>query len=193
MKENKRTILHGKKKLAVIAVIVIVLTLFAQGTVAYFSHVGTATNVVTSGDIQFLIHETTEGGGLFPSRGVVVFPGDVVEKEVTVESDCGHPFYLRIKLNYAVDDETLTAADCFLPKINTDDWEYHEGWYYYKDIVKPNKTTSELFSHVTIVGDKVDNSYIGKVLTLEVVAQAVQSEHNPITDGHTYTALGWPA
>lgn len=193
MKQGKRTMKHGKRKLAVIAVIAIVLTLFAQGTVAYFSHVGKATNVVTSGNIQFIIHETTNGGGLFPSNGVVVLPGDVVEKKVTFESDCTHPFYLRAKLTYAVNDTTLTAADCFAPDINTTDWEYHDGWYYYKAIVEPGKTTTELLSDVTIVGDKVDNAYIGKKLTLSVVAQAVQSEHNPLTDGHTYTALGWPA
>ena len=49
-----------------------------------------------------------------------------------------------------------------------------------------------MFSHVEIVGDKVDNRYIGKTLTLTVVAHAVQSENNPITDGLTYTAAGWP-
>jgi len=30
-------------------------------------------------------------------------------------------------------------------------------------------------------------------LTLTVNVQAVQSENNPITDGKTYTASGWPA
>lgn len=182
-----------KRKLLVIAVIAIVLTLFAQGTVAYVSHVGKATNVVTSGNIQFIIRETTEGGGLFPDKGVVVLPGDVVEKKVTFKSDCGHPFYLRAKLSYAVDDTTLTADNCFEPDINTADWEYHDGWYYYKAVVEPGDTTSQMLSQVEIVGAEVDNEYIGKKLTLSVVAQAVQSEHNPLNDGHTYTALGWPA
>jgi hypothetical protein len=79
-------------------------------------------------------------------------------------------------------------------KLNIDEtyWEYYEGWYYYKGIVTPGETTPHVFSHVEIVGDKVDNSYIGKTLSLTVSAHAVQSEHNPILDGKTYTASGWP-
>ena len=50
-----------------------------------------------------------------------------------------------------------------------------------------------MFSHVEIVGSKVDNSYIGKTLTLTVKAQAVQSENNPLTGTDTFTASGWPA
>lgn len=182
-----------KSKIAAAALIAILLTLFTYSTIAYFSTSGVATNVVTSGNISFRVHESTYNNDPFPEEGVVILPGDVVKKEVTVENVCDHPFYLRVKLDYSVNDTRLTADDCFALDINTAAWEYHDGWYYYKNIVKPNKTTPELFSHVEIVGDKVDNSYIGKTLTLNVVAQAVQSEHNPLTDGHTYTALGWPA
>ena len=183
---------HIKRKLTAVAVVAIVLALLGQATIAYFSTVGRTTNVVTSGGVQLLIHEKTEGNATFPAEGVVILPGDVVKKEVTVESDCDHPFYLRVKLLYDVDDTTLTVADCFAPDINTDDWEEHEGWYYYKKIVKPNRTTAELFSEVEMVGAKIDNSYIGKTLALTVVAQAVQSENNPLTGGKVYTASGWP-
>ena len=60
-------------------------------------------------------------------------------------------------------------------------------------VVEPGATTPHVFSHVEIVGSKVDNRYIGKTLTLTVKAQAVQSENNPITDGDPSTAFGWPA
>jgi len=181
-----------KSKLAVAALVAIVLALLAQAAIAYYSTAGVATNVVTSGSIRMLIHETTEQGRPFPTEGVVVIPGDVVEKEVTVESDCAHPFYLRVKLVCSVNDETLSADDCIRPDINTADWQLHDGWYYYKGIVTPGKTTAPLFSEVEIVGDKVDNSYIGKKLTLTVDAQAVQSENNPLTGGDVTTASGWP-
>ena len=42
-----------KLKLAAIALVAIVMTFFAQETLAYYTTVGTATNVVTSGNIQF--------------------------------------------------------------------------------------------------------------------------------------------
>lgn len=182
-----------KSKIFVVALVAILLTFISQTTLAYYSTVGKTTNVVTSGGIQFRIHETTDQGKEFPQEGVYIVPGDVVSKKVTIESNCDHPFYLRVKILYGVDSQELSAEDCFKLNINTQYWQLHDGWYYYTGIVEPGQTTPEVFSRVEIVGAKVDNNYIGKTLSLTVNAQAVQSENNPITDGNTYTASGWPA
>ena len=182
-----------KAKCAAVALAAVLLTCMTQGSLAYYSTVGKATNVVTSGNIQFIIHEKTDAGTAFPEEGVYVVPGDIVSKQVSVESDCSHPFYLRVKIVYGVDSQELSAQDCFKLNISEEYWKYHEGWYYYTGVVEPGQTTENIFSHVEIVGSKVDNSYIGKTLTLSVVAHAVQSENNPIADGNIYTASGWPA
>lgn len=181
-----------KLRLLAIALAAVALTLFTQGTLSYYSTVGTATNVVTSGDIRFFIQETTDAGTPFPEEGVYIIPGDVVSKQVRIRSDCGHPFYLRVKVVYGVDAVDLPDEECFKLNIDTANWELHEGWYYYKGTVGPGETTPAVFSHVEIVGDKVDNRYIGKTLTLTVKAQAVQSENNPLTGDAVYTAFGWP-
>ena len=181
-----------KLKTATIALIAVILTFFSQGTLAYYSTVGKATNVVTSGNIQFIIHEKTDAGTDFPKEGVYIVPGDIVSKRVSIESDCEHPFYLRVKIVYGVDSKELSAEDCFKLNINEEFWEQHDGWYYYKGIVNPGETTPNVFSHVEIVGSKVDNRYIGKTLQLTVIAQAVQSENNPIDGDDTFTASGWP-
>lgn len=181
-----------KAKCAVIALVAVALTFLTQGTLAYYSTIGKATNVVTSGNIQFIIHEKTDQGTEFPKEGVYIVPGDIVSKEVSVENDCEHPFYLRVKMVYGVDSQELSSEDCFKLNIDESNWELHDGWYYYKGVVNPGETTPNVFSHVEIVGSKVDNSYIGKTLTLTVDAQAVQSENNPISNGSTYTASGWP-
>lgn len=182
-----------KLKLFAVALVAMVMAMFSTSTIAYYQTIGKATNVVTSGDIRFLIHEKTDQGTDFPKEGVYIIPGDVVSKEVSIESDCNHPFYLRVKLVYGVDSAELSAEDCFKLNINENYWELHDGWYYYKGIVNPDETTPNIFSHVEIVGSKVDSSYIGKTLMLTVRAQAVQSENNPIQNGQTYTASGWPA
>ena len=181
-----------KMKIFVIALVATLITFMSQSTLAFYQTIGKATNVVTSGNIQFIIHETTDQGKELPKEGVYIIPGDVVSKKVFIESDCEHPFYLRVKLIYGVNSNQLSAEDCFKLNINENDWKFHEGWYYYAGIVNPNETTPNIFSHVEMVGSKIDNSYIGKTLTLTVDAQAVQSENNPIEDGNTYTALGWP-
>ena len=183
-----------KLKIFVIALLGAVITLLSQESLAYYTTVGTATNVVTSGKIQMIIHEKTDSGEDFPTEGVYITPGDIVSKQVTIESDCAHPFYLRVKMVYGVDSQELSAEDCFKLNIDETHWKKHtDGWYYYTGIVEPGQTTPYVFSHVEIVGSKVDNRYLGKTLKLTVLAQAVQSEHNPIEDGLTYTASGWPA
>ena len=181
-----------KMKIVVVALMATLITLMSQATLAYYSTVGKATNVVTSGNIQFIIHETTDQGKEFPREGVYIVPGDIVSKKVRIESDCDHPFYLRVKMVCGVGSKELTAEECFKLNINQNHWQLHDGWYYYKGIVNPGETTPDAFSHVEIVGSRVDNSYLGKTLTLTVKAQAVQSENNPISDGNTYTASGWP-
>ena len=93
---------------------------------------------------------------------------------------------------YDIDSQELTAQDCFNLDINTQYWELHDGWYYYTGIVNPDDTTPNVFSNVEIVGSKVDNNHLGKTLKITVVAEAVQSKNNPLTDGKTYTASGWP-
>ena len=182
-----------KIKFAIVALVAIAITFLSQGTLAYYSTVGKATNVVTSGNIQLIIHEKTDAGTEFPKEGVYIVPGDIVSKKVSIENDCEHPFYLRVKMVYGVNSEELTAEDCFKLNINEEHWELHDGWYYYKGIVNPGETTPDVFSHVEIVGSKVDNSYLGKTLTLTVKAQAVQSENNPLAGTDTFTASGWPA
>ena len=97
-----------------------------------------------------------------------------------------------MKLVYGVDSQALSAEDCFKLNIDESNWQYADGWYYYKGIVEPGETTPDVFTKVEIVGSKVDNSYLGKTLTLSVVAHAVQSENNPIEGTDTFTASGWP-
>lgn len=181
-----------KLKLLSIASVAIVLAFLGQYTHAYYQTTNTSTNVVTSGNIQFKIHEKTSQGTDFPEEGVYIIPGDIVSKQVSIENVCEHPFYLRVKVVYGVDSQVLSAEDCFKLNINEEHWVLHDGWYYYKGIVNPQEITPLVFSHVEILGAKVDNRYIGKTLTLTVKAQAVQSENNPLSDGNTYSALGWP-
>lgn len=182
-----------KLKIFVVAIVAVLMTFMSTTTLAFYQTVGKATNVVTSGDIQLIIHEKTDQGTEFPEEGVYIIPGDIVSKQVSIENDCEHPFYLRVKIVYGVDSKELTADECFKLNINDKLWKFHEdGWYYYDGIVNPQEITPNVFSHVEMVGAKIDSSYIGKTLTLTVKAQAVQSENNPIKDGNIFTVSGWP-
>lgn len=183
--------MKAKSRLLLIAVAAIVLTVLTQPTLAYYTTIGTATNVVTSGGIQLKIHEKTADGSDFPAEGVYVIPGDIVSKQVSVENVCDHPFYLRVKLVSGTNDQTLTADDCLKLNIDERNWTYLDGFYYYNRILQPGETTPTLFTQVEIVGSKIDKAHIGSALSLKVNAYAVQSENNPAD--FPWDAAGWPA
>lgn len=181
-----------KYKLMLIALAAIVVTWFAQPTLAYYSVIGTATNVVTSGDIELKIHEKTADGKDFPQEGVYVIPGDVVSKIVTVENACGHPFYLRVKLISGTTSSALSPEDCMELALNDQDWTYQpDGYLYYNTILQPGETTKPVFSQVEIVGGQVTQNHAGTTLSVTVAAYAVQSENNPAD--YPWEAAGWPA
>ena len=165
--------MKARSRLLLIAFVAIILTVLTQPTLAYYTTIGKATNVVTSGGIQLQIHEKTADGSDFPDDGVYVIPGDIVSKRVTVENVCSHP------------------EECLKLDIDTANWTYLEEYYYYNHILQPGETTPALFTQVEIVGNKVDQTHIGSTLNLTVNAYAVQSENNQAE--HPWDASGWPA
>ena len=180
-----------KCRLLLIALAAILATVLTQPTLAYYTTIGRATNVVTSGDVQLQIHEKTADGSDFPAEGVYIIPGDIVSKQVSVENICGHPFYLRVQLVSSATDAGISAEECLKMDIDTVNWTYQDGFYYYNQILQPGVTTPTLFTQVEIVGSKVDQSHIGSTLSLTVNAYAVQSENNPAA--YPWDASGWPA
>ena len=94
-----------KKKLLACSLLVIGLSTAAYGTVAYFTHEDTATNVITAGDIQIALQEWTvpeEGGEPVPFEDEIdVLPGAKVSKIVEVKNIGGQTAYIRV----AVDKE----------------------------------------------------------------------------------------
>ena len=181
----------AKLRLLLITVAAVLVSLFSSQTLAYYTAVGAATNVVTSGGIHLQIHEQTADGSAFPQEGVYVIPGMRIGKRVTVENVCEHPFYLRVRLISRVDNVQLSAEDCLEMDLNLVDWTLRDdGFLYYNTAVQPGEETKPVFTWVEIVGAHVDNSYIGSALTLTVDAYAVQSENNPANA--PWEALGWP-
>ena len=183
--------MKARSRLLLVALAAILATVLTQPTLAYYTTIGRATNVVTSGDVQLKIHEKTAGGADFPTGGVYIIPGDIVSKQVSVENVCGHPFYLRVKLVGGATSEALDPDECLKLNIDTENWTLKDGFYYFDRILRPGETTPTLFTEVEIVGSKVDQRHIGSALTLTVKAYAVQSENNPAE--HPWDAAGWPA
>lgn len=172
-----------------IAVLVITVGAISYTTVANFTTIGVARNVITTGGFDFVINETTASGEKFPIDGVEILPGDTVSKIVTGENKSNHPMYFRIKLTKDVSDKELSVGDRLTMDIDTEYWTYKDGYYYYNEAIGAHEETKPLFTKVYIDGPGVDNDYLGKAFTLKVSGQAVQSENNGET---VFDAAGWP-
>ena len=183
--------MRAKSRLLLVALAAILATVLTQPSLAYYTVIGKVDNVVTSGGVRMMIHEKTADGSDFPVDGVYIIPGDIVSKQVSVENIHDHPFYLRVKLVSGSTNSLLSAEDCLKMNIDTKNWYYHDGFYYYKWALQPGQVTPPLFTEVEIVGSKVDTSHIGSTLSLTVKAFAVQSENNPAR--FPWEASGWPA
>ena len=185
-----------KKKLLACSLLVIGLSTAAYGTVAYFTHEDTATNVITAGDIQIALQEWTvpeEGGEPVPFEDVIdVLPGAEVSKIVEVKNIGGQTAYIRV----AVDKEIRLAAGVegtpdtglIACDLNTEYWTEKDGWYYYNAPLNAGDTTEPLFTTVTFEKN-MSNLYQNSSAVIRVTAQATQTAHNGDT---AIEAAGWP-
>lgn len=161
------------KKKKIIAAIVLAGILGTGKTSAYLTDYDQAVNQVSVG------HNTTEIVENFPTPT----PKPVSEnprypKTVQVSNaasgggfsvDC----FVRVSLSYSNYDigkaVTLTGLD-------TSNWIYKDGYYYYKNILKKNQTTTPLFTGFTIDSAKVDTSCRDSIydFSIQVYEESIQ-------------------
>lgn len=186
-----------RKKLLVVAIAVICLSMAAYGTVAYFTADDIATNVVTAGNVDVTLKETAipaEGGKPVPFENVIgVMPGTEVSKIVEVENTGDNEAYIRVRVEKAIAlAEGVTGeADTSLISLNVDtqNWVEKDGYYYYTKPLSAGETTAPLFTTVTFEAG-MENLYQNSKATIRVFVQAVQSDNN---GADVMAATGWPA
>ncbi len=183
----------NKRRILIIALILCLIAVGATGTAAYFSAETKAHNVITSGGVDLEIHEWANDDKTeeFPDDGVDnVVPATSVTKIVEIENTGSAGAWIRISVVKAVQLASGEAGDPDLLEldINTEDWTEQDGWYYYNNILQPGETTPALFTSVAFAPE-MDNSYQEATATIDIDAQAVQSDNNGTT---ALEATGWP-
>lgn len=187
-----------KKKILAGVVIAICLSFATYGTLAFFTHEDTATNVITSGNIKIELQETalTDDGTVIPfeesQQTIDVMPAESVSKIVKVQNTGDNDAYIRISVEKFIElaegvegepDSELIALD-----FNTDAWTLEDGYYYYNNPLAPGETTSALFNNVTF-DPAMDNMYQNSKATIVVNAEATQVKNN---GSDVFKAAGWP-
>lgn len=197
-----------KRKIAALAVIVIALSLAAYGTVAYFTATGTAHNVLTMGNIGIKLNDKTEvveNGETklveftteYPD-GMPVMPATEASKIVSVENTGSAPAWVRVRIEKTVEPEDASKVGLLDTKYvelnyDTENWvDGRNGFWYYKEPLKPGETTPNLFDTVTFSKD-MGNDYMNCKFNIIVSAQAVQSDNNGVGDEQSVLDVaGWP-
>lgn len=169
---KKRNIMLG-------SAILLAVLLVAGGTMAWFTADANITNSFKAGTVKIEINGQSET--------VVenVNPGDSYDNEVSVKNAGSKRAYMRVELVpkfVGVEGNTLSAEGIVTYPILAN-WVLHtDGWYYYKNIVQPGASTTNLIEEVLFAGAGMGNEYQGAEFTLTVNAQAIQATNGAIND-----------
>ena len=187
-----------RKKLIAGAVVAICLSLLAYSTSAYFTTEKTATNVITSGNIDIQLQETAIQDGeevLFEQsqERFKVMPSQTVSKIVRVKNNGANAAYVRISIFKSIKlaEDVQGTPDVSLLELDFDseNWTAKDGYYYYNMPLEPGDTTEALFNSVTF-SPSMGNMYQNSTAIIQVKAQATQVKNNGAS---VFEAAGWPA
>lgn len=170
-----------RKKVALtVAAVAMVGTLAVGGTLAWFTDTETATNVVTTGNVDIAWWENGEkitdknpGVEFGGEDQIPVAPGATLQKEALVRNEGKNAALIRAKVEVDTDVEDIVTPEYF----ETDLWQYDEetGYYYYLYVVNPDGETVNLITDLTITGGNeiadIDEAKIN------LVAEAIQADN----------------
>lgn len=190
------------KKIFLLALAVLTVSILAAGTAAYHSVRGEADNVVTTAGISVALQEWADQARTQPyevahpgNKVEGVVPGQTVTKIVEVQNTGLSPAYVRVKVEKAVTLRDGTEGDAAPLRLdfNDSDWQAQgEGdglYYYYTKSLEPAATTTPLFTQVAF-DPGMDNTYRGSAASVDVTAYATQTAHND--QAGALGAQGWP-
>ncbi len=125
----------------------------------FFTDEETSTNKLTIGSVETEIVEENDTK--------IISPGEEFKKIVKVRNTGKNPCYVRIKV--------LISPEKYKDELNLDiditNWEYNNGYYYYKNVLNVNKETPPLFTKLTIPQDLKD----GDIFDINIYSEGVQS------------------
>lgn len=190
-----------KKKLALLATLAACTAMIASGTLAYYTAQDKAHNVITSGNIEIELVETTDkldaNKQPIPFENVDgVMPGTAVSKIVQVKNTGEADAYIRVKVETNV---TLATGNNAIPDYepisieyatgtSKTEWTEKNGYYYYNSPVAPGEITKPLFSEVYFK-TSMGNEYQNSKAEVKVIAYGTQVANN---GKNAVDAAGWP-
>lgn len=161
MKKMKKT-----KRILLLALVVAILACGVGGTIAYLiTNTGSVVNTFQPAHVTSEVQETFDKN---------------VKSEVKIKNTGNVSAYIRAAIVITwkdVDGNTMPAQPAagtdYTLSINTTDWTQVDGYYYYKEAVAANGTTSNLINSCSPI---YTNYTDGRKLCVEVIGSAIQAE-----------------
>ncbi|MCR5010097.1 MAG: SipW-dependent-type signal peptide-containing protein [Clostridia bacterium] len=185
----------NKRRILILAIVVMLAAILATGTAAYFTAEDKAHTVVASGNVKIAVNEWAdlEKTKEFEAGSTKkIIPGQEVVKVVEVENIGSSEAWVRVKADVAIqmkDDSAKLDTGLIHLDIDTENWTEKDGWYYYKTALKAGETCKPLFTKVSF-DSGIDSAYSGCTMTVSIQAHAVQTANNGAS---VLEAKGWPA
>ena len=140
---------RSRRPLLLLASLVLLLALAVGGTVAWLnSSSGPVTNTMSPGQVPITINETINE----------TFNG-ITKSGVTVTNTGNIDAYIRVAIvaNAVDENGNIIAGTAPSYTVNETNWQYLDGYYYYKGAVAPDGTTEALFTgSVTVTGGELN-------------------------------------
>ena len=159
----------------------VVIVIMGMASIAYYTYEQRATNVITSSQVKIRLNLVDENGTDVKGQGMDVMPTRRLTRMASVTNIGKETVWIRIC-------ENTSEPWIHFESINTEDWVYQDGYYYYQKKVEPTETTTELFKEV-VFDSSIGNDKANQSIVLDVEAQATQVKHNGNT---SLEAKGWP-
>ena len=178
-----------KKYIVTVVIAVICLSLVVAGTIAYNTVTEKAINIVTMGNIKIAGMESGNTRG----SALTIVPGVERNWSFWVENRALQPAYVRVSV-----DSVFTLAsgvsrskdqDIVTFEVNSKDWTYKNGFYYYNKQLPVGGKTEPLFTGLGFAKE-AGNEYQRATAKLNVFVYAVQVKNN---GNNVFEAAGWPA
>ena len=154
-------------------------------------------HIISFGSLKIKVHETTlnkEGKEVTVKKNqkINITSSAIQNRIIKIENIGVQPLYTRFKLLVEGKDKNKKVFDAtkyvsFFS--DNDDWIYENGWFYYKNILTPTKTTSNAVIKIIFDVNNITIDYPKSEYLFKVDIQCVQSKNNADT---VLKAQGWP-
>lgn len=151
---------NGKRSLAALIALVLIICVAVGGTIAYIvTQTDKVENKFTPADVKIEIHETFDGTN---KSSITV---------QNVQADKNVPCYIRVKLvSNMQDDKGNVIGSAAIGEVNLNDNWFRgaDGCYYYKDVVNVGDATANLLADGSTI--KLTTGQV-----VEVLAEGIQA------------------